>query len=332
MPMTCRHKYTKSYLDSNYIRIMSYNILAACYTDSMFENEYEYCKYEFLNFNYRKPLLLHEIPNYNCDIVFLQECDADFVLNDLNACMCDFKCLFLEKSRLTNEGEAILIRNNKLKFIKSFDINFAEKFKTFDDLKFLRDLLNKDQLSLICDKGNILQVALTEFIEMPGYFLLLANTHLYSHQSGHFVRLIQAIISAKYLEELKRILLNDKLTKKVNIIFAGDFNSAPNSTTIKYILNGKIEIDDLDLKNMTEEEINIFEKAKSQLSHSTKFISYDDTSSTNFGCEFEGVLDYLFYEDEILEMTRTIPFPSIEKIRENVAIPNQYRRFEIDIF
>lgn len=40
---------------------MSYNILAACYTDSILDNEYEYCNCEFLNFDYRRPLLIHEI-------------------------------------------------------------------------------------------------------------------------------------------------------------------------------------------------------------------------------------------------------------------------------
>lgn len=80
---------------------------------------------------------------------------------------------------------------------------------------------------------------------MPGNFLLLANTHLYFHQSGDFIRLIQAIICVKYLEEIKTILLRDKFTKTVNIIFAGDFNSAPDSNPIKYILKGNIDLKDL---------------------------------------------------------------------------------------
>lgn len=80
---------------------------------------------------------------------------------------------------------------------------------------------------------------------MPGNFLLLANTHLYFHQSGDLIRLIQTLVSVKYLEELKRILLDDKLTKKVNIIFAGDFNSGPDSNLVNYILNGKIDLSGL---------------------------------------------------------------------------------------
>lgn len=40
---------------------MSYNILADCYTESILDNEYEYCNYEYLKFDYRRPLLIHEI-------------------------------------------------------------------------------------------------------------------------------------------------------------------------------------------------------------------------------------------------------------------------------
>ena len=53
-------------------------------------------------------------------------------------------------------------------------------------------------------------------------------------------------------------------------------------------------------------------------------MSYIDNKCTNFGCEFEGVLDYVFFDDNIFEMTRVVPFPSIEKIREFTAIPNKY--------
>lgn len=88
----------------------------------------------------------------------MQECDCEFVLTDLNVCMPNFKCLFLEKSSLTNEGEALLIRNDKLKFVKSFDINLAQKFRTSEDLKLLRNFLNENQVSMVFEKGNVLQV------------------------------------------------------------------------------------------------------------------------------------------------------------------------------
>lgn len=104
-------------------------------------------------------------------------------------------------------------------------------------------LLFKLTVTLKKNYTYFLKVALAEFIDMPGNFLLLANTHLYFHQSGDFIRLVQTIICVKYLEKIKKNLLSDKFTKSVNILFAGDFNSAPDSNPIKYILKG-----DLDLK------------------------------------------------------------------------------------
>lgn len=88
----------------------------------------------------------------------MQECHSEFVLNDLSACMPNFKCLFLEKSSQTNEGEALLIRKDKLKFIKSYDITLAHKFETSEDLKLLRNSLDKNEVSMVCEKGNVLQV------------------------------------------------------------------------------------------------------------------------------------------------------------------------------
>ncbi|CAF0767130.1 unnamed protein product [Brachionus calyciflorus] len=317
MPMTDRHQLTKYYLNSNFLRVMSYNILAYCYTDSLVDNEYKYCDFKYLNFDYRRPLLLHEISNYNCDVIFLQECNSEFVFNDLNVCMPHYECLFNEKSGLTAEGEAILIRSDKLRLVKSYEINFAQEFKSNKAFKEMRHKFSKTKKLLINEKGNILQVALVEFVEIPGNYLIVANTHLYFHPTGDFVRLIQTIISLQFLQDLKLSLYRDKYVKKVNILFAGDFNSTPNSCSIKYILNEKVNLETL----KTDEKISLEDY---DLSHSLKLTTFSENKPTSFGKEFEGVLDYIFYENEILQLTREIPFPPIEKIREFVSIPNKY--------
>lgn len=89
------------------------------------------------------------------------------------------------------------------------------------------------------ERGTVLQIAQIESLENPGFHFLLANTHLFYHRSADFVRLIQAIVSAKYLQDIKEKLLNDfKDIERVIILFGGDFNLCPDSLGIKY-LNSK---------------------------------------------------------------------------------------------
>ena len=83
------------------------------------------------------------------------------------------------------------------------------------------------------------QVTLVESVEQAGNFILLLNTHLYYKSNADFIRLVQAIVSIKYIESIIYDLVN-RDGKKVSIIFGGDFNSSPNSIAIEYILTGSI--------------------------------------------------------------------------------------------
>ena len=75
----------------------------------------------------------------------------------------------------------------------------------------------------------------------------MANTHLFFHPEADFIRLIQSIINAKYLEKLKHKLLNEesKQVKSVRILFGGDFNSDPPSHAFTYISNKSIPFNNL---------------------------------------------------------------------------------------
>jgi mRNA deadenylase 3'-5' endonuclease subunit Ccr4 len=35
-------------------------------------------------------------------------------------------------------------------------------------------------------------------------------------------------------------------------------------------------------------------------------------------------LDYIFYETERFELTKVVPLPSVEKVKEFVALPNKF--------
>ena len=75
----------------------------------------------------------------------------------------------------------------------------------------------------------------------------MANTHLFFHPEADFIRLIQSIVNAKYLEKLKHKLLNDesKKVENVRILFGGDFNSDPPSHAFTYIFTQSIPFQNL---------------------------------------------------------------------------------------
>lgn len=58
--------------------------------------------------------------------------------------------------------------------------------------------------------------------------------------------------------------------------------------------------------------------------HSLSLSTYADFPFTNCIASFESVLDYIFYESDSFNLDRVIPLPSVEKVKEFTALPNQY--------
>lgn len=85
-----------------------------------------------------------------------------------------------------------------------------------------------------------------EFLDYPGHHLLLANSHFFFHPEADFLRLLQAVVSAKYLENLKKELTtNNNEIKKLGILFGGDLNSDCTSKAFKYLFAQMIPRDDI---------------------------------------------------------------------------------------
>lgn len=159
-----------------------------------------------------------------------------------------------------------------------------------------------------------------ESLENPGHHFLLANTHLFFHPEADFIRLLQSIVSIKYIEELKfKIINKNQDIKKLGVLFAGDFNSDPPSQAFQYIFSKQIPID-----LMKNEDKNFINECDGHLAHSLDLGVYADFPFTNCIGTFEGILDYVFFENNCFELTKIVPLPSIEKVKENTALPSVY--------
>ncbi len=95
-------------------------------------------------------------------------------------------------------------------------------------------------------RNTILQVVEVESLDKPGYHYLLANTHFFFHPKADFIRLLQAICCAKYLEKLKYSIKNENKTiKEISILMGGDFNSDPPSHAFTYMFTQSIPFENL---------------------------------------------------------------------------------------
>lgn len=163
-------------------------------------------------------------------------------------------------------------------------------------------------------------MAQIESLENPGNHFLLANTHLFFHPEADFIRLLQSIVSIKYIEKLKlEIKQKNPEIKKLGTLFAGDFNSDPPSQAFQYILSKQIPKD-----LMKNEDKRFIIECDGSLTHTLNLGAYTDFPFTNCIGAFEGILDYVFYEQEFFELSKVIPLPSIEKVKENTALPSVY--------
>ncbi|CAF2105974.1 unnamed protein product [Rotaria magnacalcarata] len=325
LPMNTRHKLTKDYLpiDSNNLRLVSYNILANGYasTDHAAEKLYPFCSDDYLQHDYRKALILKEILGYHADIISLQECDTSFYERELSLVLKQYGYLgdMKIKSHSVREGSAIFYRTERFTAIGSHDIRIGEYFRDAKHLEFIRrrcSLVPEINTHLL-ERSTVLQILALERREESNEVLLICNTHLYFRPYADAIRCFQTMIALERIKEIKQLYEQQK--NNVSIIWSGDFNASLTSLAFHLLCTGFL-LTDKNHGQYNEDYAKITKKIdyKTQIELST----YSNYAYTTYALHFHDVIDHIFYESNKFKFQRSIPMPTHEQVTEFTALPS----------
>ncbi|XP_032724269.1 2',5'-phosphodiesterase 12 [Lontra canadensis] len=319
-PGTCtfdhRHLYTKKVTDDSLIRTVSYNLLADTYAQTEFSRSvlYPYCAPYALELDYRQNLIQKELTGYNADLICLQEVDRNVFTDSLVPALEAFglEGVFRIKQ---HEGLATFYRKAKFTLLSQHDISFHEALES-DPLH--KELLEKLVLypsaqERVLQRSSVLQVSVLQSTKDSSKRICVANTHLYWHPKGGYIRLIQMAVALAHIRHVSCDLYPD-----IPVIFCGDFNSTPSTGMYHFVVNGSIPEDHEDWASNGEEE-----RCNMSLTHFFKLKSAcGEPAYTNYVGGFHGCLDYIFIDLNVLEVEQVIPLPSHEEVTTHQALPS----------
>ena len=244
-PFEARHKLTANKTQPGEFRIVSYNILADMYSDSKSAREdlFRHCPPQYLTMDYRKHLLLKELLGYNADLICLQEVDSSEFDRHLAPAF-KLKTSLAGLVSLKNEmkeGCAIFYDQNRFRLIEQADLRISELVKKECFAQLNEQIKSNFQLKGRWEvRPNVLQVAAFECLDGPTddkRVLLVFNTHFYFHPDSDHIRLLQACVIMREIED--QLAKYSQLYGSVTPVVAGDFNSCPEFGVYKLFTKGK---------------------------------------------------------------------------------------------
>ncbi|CAG9530616.1 unnamed protein product [Cercopithifilaria johnstoni] len=331
--------------NSGNIRVISYNILANLYLDLKLKQEdlyFSYCSKEYQNYDYRYPILLREIPDYRADIVFLQEVDERLWLRFLPEVMSSsgYDCHFKKKGMKVNEGLVICFRKKQFRCLQSHDMWLPELLntETYPENVDIIELLESDSElnTMFISKPAVIQVLILDsssmFVQENG-ILLLANTHLYFDPRFEIIKILQALLCARWIVRVATDYANRNPGAKLHVLFAGDFNTTPDGAVYRLLSTGNVSVksEHCTHSQHVHSDVN-FTIQPSFPSFILKLTSLgDETQFTNYTrhyqydgqiAGFEGCLDYIWGSANV-KVQKVIPVPPKELAKKYVALPSK---------
>lgn len=223
-PFEKRYSHTKPITEKDEFRIVTYNILADLYVNCEQSRDvlYEYCKNEYLDFEYRKCLLTKELLGYHSDIYFLQEIDYLYYNNGLKPIfqLHGMDSYFTSKET-KSEGLGIFYNLSKFQCLRKESHSYAELLLSLDLFDWLKIKINENPnlFQRFTKLKNTFQIILLQSNYHQNRLLLLCNLHLYSKDCADHIRLLQTFITLKYLEKIF-----SETKSNVNILFINKKN------------------------------------------------------------------------------------------------------------
>ncbi|XP_060063533.1 CCR4-NOT transcription complex subunit 6-like isoform X2 [Ylistrum balloti] len=307
--------------------VMCYNVLCDKYCTRQL---YGYCPSWALNWEYRKKGIMEEIKHCAADIICLQEVETDqfynFFLPELKRD--GYDGIFSAKSRARTmteserkyvDGCAIFYRTSKFSLLK-------EHLVEFNQVAMANAEGSDDMLNRVMTKDNIGLAAMLETKE--GVFengapaenfvrqqIMVATAHIHWDPEFCDVKLIQTMMlmwELKHIiEESIRSFRPGSSTPDINsipLILCGDLNSLPDSGVLEFLNSGKVSRNHIDFKERGYDDclqrINVSTE-KDFLLHDFRLgRAYDNDIMpfTNYTFDFKGIIDYIFYSRDHLNL------------------------------
>ncbi|KAF2200969.1 hypothetical protein GQ43DRAFT_53082 [Delitschia confertaspora ATCC 74209] len=342
------------------VTALSYNILCDKYCTP---SQYGYTPSGALKWTHRREVILAELRAHNADVVCLQEIDQESFNDYFRAMLAhdDYKGVFWPKGRARTMGEkeanqvdgcAIFYKNTKYILLDKQLIDFANTAINRPDMKGEHDIFNR-----VMPRDDIAVVAFLEN-RATGSRLIVVNAHVFWNPKFTDVKLVQVAILMEQIKKLadryvkwpackdKKMYWNangegedsQKVTEaaqefgpsleysdvaQIPMLMCGDFNSMPNSGVYDLIAHGNVSNSHADLGtrkygNFTRDGISHPFTLKSS------YAPIGELSFTNYTPGFTGVLDYIWYSTNTLQVAGLLGDVDKEYLQRVPGFPNYH--------
>ncbi|XP_052685301.1 uncharacterized protein LOC128165125 isoform X1 [Crassostrea angulata] len=324
--------------------VMCYNVLCDKYCTRQM---YGYCPTWALNWEYRKKGIIEEIRHGAADIISLQEVETDqfhnFFLPELQRD--GYDGIFSAKSRARTmteadrkhvDGCAIFFKTSKFNLVKEDCVEFNQlamaNAEGSDDM--LNRVMTKDNIGLAAmletkegayDSASSLSEAQ---VKQP---LVVATAHIHWDPEFSDVKLIQTMMLMWRLKQVMEENFTSTASGAVDVnsiplILCGDLNSLPESGVVEYLLSGKVARTHTDFKDIGYEDALQKIHAsndKDSFCHDFRLntaYEKDIMPFTNYTYDFKGIIDYIFYSKDHMNLIGMLGPLEEEWFRQNKVL------------
>ena len=317
-------------------RVATYNVLAEIYAT---QQQYPYCDFWALNWDYRFQNILREILDVSPDVISLQEIQADHYENHVYATLSDagYEGCYKQKTRQSMglagkvDGCALFWKRSRFHLVESYSIEFNEVAQRQATQVLGLSLRTEEGAAFVnrLSKDNVAQLVVLEFIQNARTptrdvnQVCIANTHLYSNKDFPDVKLWQ---SWQLLQELESFIIGRG--SNLPLIICGDFNSTPDTAVYDLMMRQSVHPGHPDV-NFTGDDVPNVLPDPMNITHSFQLGSVYQTVmgeepwTTNYTENFKGVLDYIWYSAQNLVPLAVAPVPTEEQLtRYGQALPS----------
>jgi len=286
------HVKSQSVLSVAQFNILSSNLAEPCH--------FGYVKPEYLDWSYRREVLLRQIKELKSDILCFEELDNYWTYFRKTLEGLGYDSVYVKRPSIHSsswsgldkqDGCGIFFHKDKFNLINEQHINFKDIH---------------DRVALILQLQN----------KQTGNQFIVCNTHLYWDPKKIDDQLQE-------LKEIEQVLANNtmKNSNALPLIFCGDFNNTPQSKLYRYMSETFLRHQGVRMRSAYDVYTLVKESRLEAIQRGEHGAEYElPYSSINF--KRQHTIDYIWYSEDLFELNSLLDIPSEVELKQDEGPPN----------